>query len=533
MTEIMSEKAEILSELPEDLRDSYESAFERAEEALNRVNTMLNFEDRGWIDMFSGAISDGDITGPDLELAQSTSALSREMSVGAPLVSRGLDLRQSYVWSKGIVITGAPQPGGDKVKRGPKGKKEKFFADGRIQRYLLSSDAHRDMEDAAFNDGHFMFLGDDKERTGHPIPFHEIDRILLDPDYEGEVIAYRRNYKQSTSFGERKQRIVWYYVDTYTDARKHPQPGSKESDVEIELDKTKTLFVKAFNTKIGWPVGLPDSLAGLKHARIYAEMMNDGRIVSKANSKFANKVKSTNTNTAKDTAAKISKAQGVGNSAVMGKENELISIPQANRAYDFNGLRPVAAQVATAFNVSVVHLLSDPGAAGSSYGSASNLDLPTKRAMVARQREWVGFLERVLRWGTGEDLTVAFPSLDDPDPYREGQLVTMLWGTGVIQPDEMRERSLEIGGFTPNPEKGLPKGVLMPNNKASEKPAAVPSAASPDQGKSNGTGGVSNAASKDLQKESLDMSEMKDMIKELSQQIEVLYQRQLNNGTAN
>lgn len=488
------------------------------QETLSRVHTMLNIEDRGWTEMFSGTINDDDFPGPDLDLAQEVSDLSREMSLGAPLISRGCDLRHSYIWSKGIVIKGAPEDVQETGRRGPKSQKAKFFKNPRNVRYLLSAEAWKDMEDAAFNDGHFFFLGDDATKTGHPIPFSEISGILRDPDYDGEVLAYKRSYMTSdpTDPTKRKKRHVWYYTDNHDGPRSNPEPNKED----VEVDTSKTLFVKAFNTKIGWPVGLPDSLPGLKWARIYSEMFNDGRVVSKANAKFAYKVKSTNSSTAKATAAKISNAQGTGNTAVMGMDNELTAIPQANRSYDFNGLRPVASQVATSFNVSVVHLLSDPGAAGSSYGSASNLDLPTKRAMVSRQQEWKSFLERVLRWGTGEDLEVSFPTLDDPDPYREGQLITMLFQSGEIHHDEFRERAIEVGGFTPMHDKS-PTGVMLPNNKETVKAnqAQTVSAASPDQGKSNGTGGVSDSAAKDLQKESQNALFM-DMLIDLQRQVE-------------
>lgn len=508
---------------------------EFVQEALPRVNAMLQVEDIGWLDMFSGTVGDGDIPGPDLDQVKEASALAREMSIGSPLIARGLDLRTSYVWSKGLVIDGEPDLfAPSEGKRGPKGKKIDFFRDPSVQRHLLSSEAHKDMEGAAFTDGHYILLGDDKTKRLHPIPFSEITAVKLNPDYEGEIIAYRRTWTSYPKLGAPGvPKSVWYYTDTYTGDRALPEDVSNvTSGPTPTVDTSKTVFVKSFNTMVGWPLGVPDALPALKPAKTYAEMVQVGLIVSKANAKFAYKAKSKTAAGAKNAAAQASNSNGVGNIASLGDGNDLISIPQANRSYDFNGIRPIASLVATSLNVSVVHILSDPGAAGSSYGSASNLDLPTKRAMVSRQEEWVDFVQRVLRWGTGESLRVSFPSLDDPDPYREGQLQTMVWNSGLVSPEESRPRMLSVAGITPLSEKA-PTGVMLPNNEKSLNRRDIDAdgeggssggtgvsstASSPDQGTRNGTGGVSDSTAKDLRNEQMaqDLVDLKEQVTALA-----------------
>jgi len=531
------EVSEVLSEVAS---QAPEMADYILREALPRVNTMLQLEDRGWTDMMSGITEGDDTPGANLEHVKGYAALIQEMTVGSPLISRGMDLRQSYVWSKGVIIDGAPdrfaadQKESKPKRRGPKNRKERFFADPAIRRYLLSSEAQKEMESSAFTEGHFFFLGDDNTRSGHPIPISEIDAVYLNPDYSGEVWAYRRSYKTYTPDGKPVPKVEWIYVDTFTGTKSNPTPDAVRDGAKVTVATDKTLFVKTFNTMVGWPIGVPDAVPAVKWAKLYAEMVNDGKVVSKANAKFVYKAKSNTAQGAQNVAAKASQSQGVGNIAAMGNNNELTSIPQSNRAYDFNGLRPIAAQVATALNVSVVHILSDPGAAGSSYGSASNLDLPTKRAMVSRQAEWVEYLERILEWGTGETLKVAFPSLDDPDPYREGQLLTMIWNAGISHADEIRPRMLEVGGITPLHAKA-PTGIMLPNNEkslnrgdvdndstptSSSSGGSVPSTAkSPDQGSKNGTGGVSDSAAKDLRNEAA-MNALMDRLEEVSRQLE-------------
>lgn len=503
---------------------------ELVQEAMPRVQMMLQAEDIGWQDLFS---YNKDRTDPSeaLEFAKTTSELSRQMTYGSPLIDRGLDLRQSYVWSKGISISGIKDEG-QGARPGPKSKREKFFASHANRRYLLSAEGFKDMESSAYNDGSYFFLGDVKTKTGHPVPISEIDGVLTNPDYSGEVWAYRRNRNIYKPGQQNPENLVeWIYVDTFTGDKTNPEGDNPQGSVKSRVNKDKVFFVKTFNTMVGDAVGVPDSLPALLWARIYAEMVNDGRTVSRANAKFTYKVKNNTASGAENAAAKISKSQGVGKVAALGKDNDLISIPQSNRSYDFNGLRPIAAMVATALSVSVIHLLSDPGAAGSSYGSASNLDLPTKRAMASRQSEWVDFLERIIKWGTGEDLKVSFFSLDDQDPYREAQLITMGWNSGVIHTDEMRARMIEVGGFQ-DINGDAPEGVLVPNNELSlarrdidtdgtdKGTGATPgSSVSPDQGVKNGTGGVSDSTAKDLRNESYD-----EKLEVISQQISLLAQ---------
>ena len=527
---------ELVTEALQDVAGTSPEAAEIVAEALPRVTAMLQAEDVGWREWYS-KVTNGDLPGPGLDEVKSASELAREMVLGSPLISRGLDLRTSYVWSKGILVNGAPgfSETATPKRRGPLNQMEKFFKNRSFIRYVYSAEAFKDMEGAAFTDGTYLLLGDDETKDLHPIPLEDIDAVYLNPDYDGEIWAYRRTW---TSYpvlgGPGVVKSVWYYTDTYTGGRTLPETVKKDDPNAPTVDKTKTLFVKSFNTMVGWPLGVPDSLPALRWARIYAELVQVGITVSKANAKFVYKAKSNTADGARNAAAQASKSKGTGNVASLGNGNDLISIPQANRSWDFNGIRPIASQVATALNVSVVHILSDPGAAGSSYGSASNLDLPTKRAMVSRQQEWVEFIQRIIEWGSGTALQVSFPSLDDPDPYREGQLQTMIWNSGLVHADEARPRMLAIGGIIPTKDKA-PTGVMLPNNEKSLNRSDVdsdssggssvsgvsPTAKSPDQGKRNGTGGVSDSTAKDLRNEAL-VTALLERLEQVSHQVETL-----------
>lgn len=280
-------------------------------------------------------------------------------------------------------------------------------------------------------------------------------------------------------------------------------PGGKD----VKVNKDKVLFDQTFNSQVGWPLGVPDALAAIVWARIYSELMNHGKVMTESLAKFAFKVVQNSKKGADQVGVKTQRG-GSGQTAVVGSGNDLQAVSSAGKSYDFNGIRAVAAQVATALEVSIVHLLSDPGAAGSSYGSASNLDLPTKRAMVSRQNIWLSYLKRVFKWATDEDLNITFPPLDD-DPYRALQGLALIWNTGLVAADEMRGPILDAGGITPI-HNSAPEGVLLPNNKDSweradidPKDGPATTAASPDQGVANGSGGASSTDRNDLRTDNL------------------------------
>ncbi|MFZ2911690.1 MAG: hypothetical protein WAZ75_01235, partial [Candidatus Absconditicoccaceae bacterium] len=68
---------------------------------------------------------------------------------------------------------------------------------------------------------------------------------------------------------------------------------------------------------------------------------------------------------------------------------------------------------------------------------------------------------------TGQsDVKVGFPSIDDPDLIRETQAITYAWSTGLVHPDEVRTRLMEVVQI-PMIEESYPENVMLPNNTES------------------------------------------------------------------
>lgn len=93
--------------------------------------------------------------------------------------------------------------------------------------------------------------------------------------------------------------------------------------------------------------------------------------------------------------------------------------------------------VAAALEVSVVALMSDPGTSGA-YGVAQTLDIPTTKAMQARQRLWELYLDRIMRFFGQKETMVKWPKMETESSYRMVQSLALAYEAGAIWQDEMR-----------------------------------------------------------------------------------------------
>lgn len=497
------ETSRIAQYLPALDPESAES-IEQFREALNQVQMSLAVEDMGWKKVIGGSFQDEE--GPSLEQVKDVSRLAREMMAGNALINRGVDLRQSYVWSKTLEIPGVDDAPGAQKKRGPKPLES--FVRNRVNRNsVFSPEAQHRMEASLATDGCFLLVANKKTKTVRPISITEIEGVYTNPEFVDEIWAYKRSVVRENARGEREARVAWIFTDTY-----HEVKGKKaRPQDDTEVDEENIIIDMWVNRQVGWVYGLPDVLPALLWARMYTELLHYGKIVNDALATYVAKVKTKKQSGADNVGIKSAKA-GPGSTVAYGVGNEIDVFSTAGKTYDFDGIRPVAAQAATSMKVSLVHLLSDPGAAGSSYGSASNLDLPTKRAMVSRQNAWASFLERVIYWGSNQSVNIQFPPLEDPDMYRAMQAAVIGWNTGLLHADESRDHLIKAGGVTPI-HAAPPEGVLLPNNENSlprqdidsdaqggdKAPSASgQQAPSPDQGRSNGTGGQTDDQKHDI-----------------------------------
>ena len=421
--------------------------------------------------------------GPSIEQLILRSNQIRVAATLNPHVKRGAKLRSSYVWSDQIDYSGVPGMG-EPAGRGQPNVGARVD-DPINQRYVFSALAREERELSLYTDGGFLLAGDDATRQLRPIALNQISGLYTNDDDPSEVWAYRRLWYTD---GGKTPNVEWIFTDLFKD---------KQTDAIIYngneefVNRRKTMIDGWVNTQPGWTLGFPDAGCIVEWAKIYSEFIKSGKIMTDAMARIWATAKAQSSTGASQVAAKMGNATGYGKVAV---GNELAPLSTAGKAYDFDAGRALIAIVATGIEVSVIHLTADPGASGSSYGSAATLDLPTRLAVEARRRWHEQYEERVLRWLGARNPRAKFPPIaDGAELYRKTQAVVLKWNTGLYTADQIKnELQLLVGDPMPS---DIPDGVLIPNNEYSLGRADIDMdmsamVGSPDQGQSNGTGSM-------------------------------------------
>jgi hypothetical protein len=421
--------------------------------------------------------------GPSIEQLVIRSNQIRVAATLNPHVKRGAKLRSSYVWSDQIDYSGIPGMG-EPAGRGVPDVGARV--DNPInQRYMFGALAREEREMSLYTDGGFLLIGDERTRELRPFALAQISGLYTNDEDPSEVWAYRRLWYTDNGV---TPNVEWIFTDLFKD--KQTAQINYLGNVE-PVARNKTVIDGWVNTQPGWALGFPDAGCIIEWAKIYSEFIKSGKVMTDAMARIWATAKAQSGTGATAIAAKIGGATGYGKVAV---GNELAPLATAGKAYDFDAGRALIAIVATGIEVSVVHLTSDPGASGSSYGSAATLDLPTRLAIEARRRWHEEYEQRVLKWLGARNPRAKFPPLvDGAELYRKTQAVVLKWNTGLYTPDQIKnELQLLLGDPMPSE---IPDGVLVPNNEYSLGRADIDTDSgtalnvpSPDQGMDNGAG---------------------------------------------
>lgn len=465
-------------------------------EALQNIMRMLGPEDEGWELYIGGSEkSERGLTLKDLKAWEKKLA---EFEAGNAWGKRGLSLRDSYVNQDTCQYDGIRKGGSGK------GVNVQALIDHPLnQKAFFGRAAKRRREGRLYHSGIALWVGEDSTKLLTPIPLDQITDILTDPDDTGEIYAYRRQWMQRQPDGKRKEKVRWYFVDTYKHLMQGeitviPADGGESKSERVEEDWTA--FDMHANSVEGWAFGVPDALAAHVWAEIAKGLYMDGVDVSEAMASIAFKATAGTAKTGHNAALQFASPQAAGSTAVVGGANDLVAMNSAKSGYSFSTIRDVIALIAGSLDVSLIHLTANPGDAGSSYGSAATLDLPTMLAMTTRRQEHADLDLRVLRWMSGSPEAAAkinayFPPLkDDAELYRRLQAITLPWLQGVLSVEVYREMVSDVLGI---PDLGAtPEGVLLPNNEGSlarrdidsDGAGGSASTSAPTQGQSSGNG---------------------------------------------
>ena len=363
----------------------------------------LAFEDRGWDRLAVNATREFSPEG--LRRARE---LCRVMTVANPLLKRGLGLRKAYVWGQGVGISVRDQ--GD-TGQDVNAVVQAFLDDPFVKKTFSGTQAHEEMEQAAFTDGDLFLALFTSRLTGKVqprwLPVDEITDIIHDPDDQISDWYYRREYTERTIVdGMVRERIrtVYYPALGYEPQLKPPTING----YDVLWDAPVRMV--SVNRPSGSSRGVPDAFAAIAWARHYKEFLEQWATLMRALARYAWQTK-TRGDRAKQVAAKQAAAPttdprggnpaGVGASVINDPNTTLEAIPKTGATIDADSGRPLAAMVATALEVPVTMLLGDPGVSGA-RATAATLDQPTELGFQLRQELWAEFktdvLNHVIDW---------------------------------------------------------------------------------------------------------------------------------------
>lgn len=434
MSEIDLNAEELVKELV-----SLTNKYETLEESMSDM--AARYAELDW-DMLTGY---DDSSGLSLDALKRLSMTLSDMAATNPLMKRAAQLRHGYVFGKGMTFSGGNI-------NAPRFKDA--LEDPMNERLLFSVQGYEELNLAKFTSGNVFILYNKKDRTFIRVPLAEITGMVTDPNSSERVWYFERTW---TANNETMSR--WYPVSTY----KNPNPSKKIEGSNTPVDNTHVMFHETSGRQIGWALGVPDSLAAMSWAIAYSNYLQNNARLVKAYAQFAWKITNQTRKGIENAAAKIA-IPGVGGTAVQAVGTELAPVNATGSQVNFNNGQALAAMVATSLGVSVIALLSSPGAASGSYGAAATLDAPTLIGMTAIQDTWALFYRNVLKYMGVTDPKVEFPAIESDPIYRQIASLAQAYAQGGLHQEEFRAAVLDLLDIA-DPKPGLPKPDPFNNAK--------------------------------------------------------------------
>lgn len=455
MARITEETVNQLQESVKSLKDEVDA--ERSQSDYFReayddaVRAMLAQEDVGWNLIANGVADEDNFTNEQL---QEVSRKLRTWTSTNPLLSRGCEIRSSYLFGSGYAI------GTEDAETTISVRAQKLIDDFGNQQAVFGPDALIAAEKARFTNGQHFVIFDRLKQSFIPLPFTQVHDCMYNPDDAGELWYVQRSYSRRTQnlrngMLESEEVIEWYPVDSYK--RKTAHPASIDGHPVVS---SKVVVDSRVNRPVGATWGVPDSFSAAPWALAYSAYLRDGTKVLASLAEWAWKLSPKSKSGADKAGARVKTAGTAGGVAVT--DMDLQSLPRAN-AVDLNTGRPLAAQVAATLGISVVILLSDPGQSGA-YGTAQTLTDPSIRTMKLRQDVNSDFLMRCLRLLGVSKPAILWEKMSPDVDYREQQTVIAALGTGLFAQDEVRPVIAKLAGITML-HATAPDGYMDPNNE--------------------------------------------------------------------
>jgi len=462
MTLVPSTGTSTVATLQERLEQA-ESYNEILQESL--VDAQLALEDRGWERI--GSLSGLDEFGKTY--LNTAARRCRASAVINPLIGRAINLRIAYVWGGGVEISA---PAGGTGEQDVNAVVQGFLDDPLNRAAFTSGQAREENERALATDGNVFLVLVTSPLTGRvqvrSVPFTQVDDIIRNPDDADDVWFIRRTATTSrivntpTGIGTSPQTQVVYHPTVTYRPRQRPKTLNGH---EIRWDQP--IVHVTVNRLDGWRYGIGDVYSAIAWGRGYAEFLQDWAKLVKALSSIAFKATAKNSRGAAQVRGRLAAGTGDGSpgTVVQGEGQSFEAVNKTGATIDSQSGRPLAAMVASATDLPVTMILSDPGVTGA-RAVAETLDAPTHLLMGMRRNLWADTIRQVLGHvidasvrapqgalrGTivtdpitgldriellgGQDRTIeiSWPDLDDTDPAVLVKAITDADATGKLPP---------------------------------------------------------------------------------------------------
>lgn len=439
------------SEMRMELANVY-NQLELTQEAMSDQQLWQSFDTLGW-DLVEGFKNEH---GPNLATVKSWTPTNRQMVAINPTIKRANTVRCSYIFGAGVLFGRNGRPTGP----------GKEFIESNLDT-IFSIEACAENERCLNSDGQLFLLLDKSSKRVIRIPMDEITNLAVEPGNAERVLYFLRRWTEvDTDNGKTVEKKAWYPAPGLSaKERKLQNIFDNDSNEKIPVDLSKAILHTSVNRQVGWTLGVPDVQSVIFWARAYKEYLEANYTLTRALARFAWKVTSTTTAGAQRAATKMAiqpardpatgRAAGSGASAIVGGGEDLVALNKAGANVNFDAGRPLASMVAAGMEVSVIALLSDPSIGNQS--SAATLDIPTLKAMTARQSVYKRMFERVFDYFSLKT-AVVFPPIQSDALHRMIQAIVTAASTNGLHPEEIRDMLvLMLRDLGIDPKVSLPK----------------------------------------------------------------------------
>jgi len=319
-------------------------------------------------------------TGPGLSRIQATARRARVAWAQDALLARGVSIRTGYTWGGGWTVSARHEDVQAVI--------DAFNTDPTNEQAWTGQRARLRNDRGLQLDGNLLVALLTDPATGRvrarTIPLAQASDPVCDPEDAAQVRYWPRTYM-------RDGRHVTVY---HPDLAYRPWQRPRAVDGCEVLWDVPVLHIAA-DTLPGWTWAVPEVARAIRWAAGYASFLHQWARLTESLSKIAWKATAPTGRAAQRVRDALNTRPAGDDTVVHGDGQKFEAVTKTGATIDSNSGRPLAAMVASALDVPVTMLTSDPGVTGA-RATAETLDEPMRRMIRLRQSVWADAERRIL-----------------------------------------------------------------------------------------------------------------------------------------